>query len=100
MYKPDFALNNHQKQKKIKIKKKTKLVGCFILQHIKPFLVIYRRIKFQIIQFSKIFAYKQLNDKAVQLNVKTVPLKTIQFSISIQFSSFKKQFYFKQFSLA
>ena len=39
-----------------------------------------------------VFVYKQLN-------VKTVLLQTIQFSISTQFQC-QKQFYFKQFSLA
>ena len=46
------------------------------------------------------FIYKQLNVKTVVLNIETVLFQTIQFSISSQFSSILKQFYFKQFSLA
>ena len=61
------------------------IVGCllagFVLRHINPFRVIYRRIKFQTIQFSIsiVIVYKQLN-------IKTVLFQTIQFSISTQLS--------------
>ena len=53
-------------------------------------------------QFSRsiVFVYKQLDVRTVQLNVETVLFQTIKFSISTQFSSILKQFYFKQFSLA
>ena len=59
------------------------LGGCFVLWRINPFRVIKRRIKFQTLQFSKsiVFVYRQLN-------VKTVLLQIIQFSISTQCSLF------------
>ena len=57
------------------------LVDCFVLRHINPFQVIYRRIKsfwlkFPTIQFSIsiVFVY-------TWLNVKTALFQTIQFSL-------------------
>ena len=47
----------------------------------------YQTVLFQTIHFSIVFAYKQLNVKTVQLNLKKVLFQTIQFTISMLFSS-------------